>query len=154
MSGITIREAVMDDLPHIIRIAAQDSLSSSHDEYSEPLDPRYVRAFRTIDGDPDNTLLVICLDGEVVGSLQLTFTPYLSYHGSWRATLENVRVAGEYRDRGLGTRLVGYAVELAREKGCAVVQLTSNKIRKDAHRFYERLCFEKSHEGMKLHLDE
>lgn len=154
MSNIEIREATIEDLPGIIRIITEDRLASGRDRYTDPLDPCYVQAFRTIEADPDNILLVVCRDGEVVGNLQLTFTPYLTYHGSWRATIENVRVAAAYRDQGLGSRMMEYAIGLAREKDCAIVQLTSNKARRDAHRFYERLGFEKSHEGMKLHLKE
>lgn len=152
MPDFVIREAVLDDLPQIIQLMCDDTLGSMREEYTIPLLECYTDAFDNIAKDPNNILLVVC-DGErVIGHLQITFTQYLSHKGSKRATIENVRVAGDRRNSGVGTWLMKYAVNLAKENGCAVVQLTSDKIRTDAHRFYKRLGFENTHEGLKLNI--
>jgi GNAT superfamily N-acetyltransferase len=90
------------------------------------------------------------MDGEIVATLQLTFLPGMTYQGSMRAQIEAVRVDGRYRNQRIGQRLVEWAVARARQRGCYQVQLTTHKSRRDAHRFYERLGFVASHEGMKL----
>ena len=117
----------------------------------DPLPDAYWRAFDAIDADPNNELVVAVQGGDLVGMLQLTFIPSLTYQGGWRALIEGVRVAGAQRSSGIGRRLVTWAVERARERGCRLVQLTSDKARPDAIRFYESLGFVASHEGMKLH---
>ena len=110
-------------------------------------------AFRAIELDPNNDLLVGEVDGRVVATLQLTFTPSLSYQGSWRATIESVRTDSALRGRGIGAALMTAALERARARGCSLVQLSTNKARGDAKRFYERLGFVATHEGMKLSLE-
>jgi GNAT superfamily N-acetyltransferase len=117
-----------------------------------PLPASYHSAFEAIDGDPNNELVVGELDGRVVAVLQLTCIPTLTRRGSRRALLEGVRVEASVRSGGLGRKLVAWAIERAREKGCRLVQLTSDKRRRDAIRFYESLGFVASHEGMKLEL--
>lgn len=150
--SIIIREAELNDLPQMVKLMADDTLGSGRELYKDPLPQCYIDAFNNICNDKNNFLLVVC-DGEnVIGNLQITFTQYLSYMGGMRATIENVRVAEDRRNAGIGTQLMDYAIDLAKEKGCNIVQLTSNKVRKDAHRFYKRLGFENSHEGMKLKL--
>ena len=150
--NIIIREAEEKDLLQIVKLMADDTLGSGRELYKDPLPRCYIDAFNNICNDKNSILLVIC-DGEnVIGNLQITFTQYLSYMGSMRATIEKVRVVEDRRNAGIGTRLMNYAIDLAKEKGCNIVQLTSNKVRKDAHRFYKRLGFENSHEGMKLKL--
>ncbi|MBD5144939.1 MAG: GNAT family N-acetyltransferase [Ruminococcus sp.] len=153
MSTIKIREAVINDLPYIIEIMADDTLGRQREIYTAPLEQCYIDAFNNICDDKNSILLVVCDDEKVIGSLQITFTQYLSHKGSMRATIENVHVAENYRNLGIGTQLMKYAVNLARDKNCSIVQLTSNKTRKDAHRFYERLGFHATHEGMKLSLE-
>jgi ribosomal protein S18 acetylase RimI-like enzyme len=88
----------------------------------------------------------------VIGTLQLTFIPGLSHRGGWRAQIEGVRVAAEFRSSGIGRRMFLWAIERAQDRGCRMVQLTSDKSRQDAIRFYEKLGFVASHEGLKLHL--
>ena len=150
--SIIIREAELKDLPQMVKLMADDTLGSGRELYKDPLPQCYIDAFNNICNDKNSILLVVC-DGEnVIGNLQITFTQYLSYMGSVRATIENVRVAEDRRNAGIGTQLMNYAIDLAKEKGCNIVQLPSNKVRKDAHRFYKRLGFENSHEGMKLKL--
>ncbi|RPH44783.1 MAG: GNAT family N-acetyltransferase [Burkholderiales bacterium] len=156
MDGIepAFRRARRDDLPALVRLLADDPLGAKRETPSDPLPPSYGRAFEAIDGDPNQELVVVSLPGrEVAGLLQLTFIPYLTYRGSWRAQIEGVRIASDLRSAGLGRRMFEWAIGRARERGCHLLQLTSDKTRPDAIRFYEGLGFVASHEGMKLHLE-
>jgi GNAT superfamily N-acetyltransferase len=150
--GVTvdIRRATADDVPTIVDLIATDSLAATREK---PGDPRYLAAFEKINADPNQLLVVVDRSGEVVGTLQLTFIPGLSRTGMTRATIEAVRVRADQRGEGLGQRLIEWAVEQARERGCGLVQLTTDASRADAHRFYERLGFKASHVGMKLALN-
>jgi GNAT superfamily N-acetyltransferase len=141
------RRAVRADLPDIVRMLADDMLGAKREEYASPLPESYYAAFEAIVRDPNNEL-----DERVVAVLQLTCIPNLSRRGSWRALIEGVRVDSSVRSGGVGRRLVEWAIARAREKGCRLVQLTSDKRRRDAIRFYESLGFVASHEGMKLEL--
>lgn len=147
-----IREATADDLPRLVELLAQDELGAGREDPSGSSAERYRDAFDAIDGDPDNQVLVGELDGDVACMLQLAFLPHLTHRGGWRAQIEGVRVASEHRGRGLGGQLLVWAVERARERGCHLVQLTTDKARPDAHRFYEAHGFRATHEGMKLPL--
>lgn len=151
-SDLLFRRAVRTDLPEIVRLLADDSLGSTRETFQRPLPESYYAAFEAIDRDCNNELVVAEKDGSVVGTLQLTFIPYLTYKGSWRALIEGVRVDASLRGAGLGHRLIAHAIERARERGCRMVQLTSNKSRADAIRFYQSLGFLASHEGLKLSL--
>jgi len=146
------RRAVRADLPDIVRMLADDMLGAKREEYASPLPESYYAAFEAIVRDPNNELVVGELDERVVAVLQLTCIPNLSRRGSWRALIEGVRVDSSVRSGGVGRRLVEWAIARAREKGCRLVQLTSDKRRRDAIRFYESLGFVASHEGMKLEL--
>ena len=148
-----IRTARRDDLPAIVRLLANDMLGQSRERIAEPLPDAYVEAFEQIDADPDNALIVAEHAGAVIGVLQLTFIPHLTYQGGTRAQIEGVRVDDCYRGKGIGRILFAWAIERARARGCHLVQLTADKQRPDAHRFYESLGFRASHEGMKLHLE-
>ena len=149
---MTIRRATRDDVPAIVALLADDMLGAKRERNETPLPRAYYQAFDAIAADPNHELLVAQLEGRILGTLQLAFLPGLSRQGSWRAQIEAVRVAANARGHGVGEELVRYAVERAREKGCKLVQLTSDKQRRDALRFYERLGFVPSHEGMKLAL--
>lgn len=149
---LSYRQARQADLPQLIAMLFNDSLGASREDFSEPLDPRYQAAFEQIDADSNNELIVVESQGELAGMLQLTFIPYLSHMGSWRCLIEAVRVAEHLRGRGLGTGIFQWAIARARERNCAMVQLTSNKQRSDAIRFYRALGFVDSHEGFKLYL--
>ncbi|KRE82074.1 GNAT family N-acetyltransferase [Arthrobacter sp. Soil763] len=153
-----LRRAHRADLPAILRLLADDQLGSAREDAAD-LAP-YERAFAAIDADPAHLLLVGDLapsDGSeprVVATFQLSFLPGLSRRGSWRAQLEAVRVAGELRGQGVGAAMVDWALGEARRRDCSLVQLTTDKSRTAARRFYERLGFSASHEGMKLLLEE
>lgn len=149
---IRFRPATIDDLPEIVRMLTDDFLGKQRERYEDPLPESYVKAFRELDADPNNELIVAELDGAVVGTLQLTVTPSLSYQGGKRSSVESVRVDGRLRGKGIGRQMMLWAIERAKEKGCVSMQLTSHGERKEAHRFYEQLGFSKSHVGMKLSL--
>lgn len=147
------REARAADLPSLVEMLADDALGQSRESPGTPLAEGYVAAFEAIRRDPNNELVVCeAADGELVGMLQLTFIPYLTYIGGWRALIEGVRVASSKRGEGIGAELFEWAIQRARQRGCLIVQLTTDKQRPDAIRFYERLGFTASHEGMKLRL--
>jgi GNAT superfamily N-acetyltransferase len=148
---VELRRATVADLPALVALLADDPLGTARETADGDLAP-YRRAFALLDADPAH-LLVAAVDGDtLVGTLQLTVLPGLARRGALRAQIEAVRVAGAARGRGLGEAMIGWAVEEARRRGCALVQLTTDKSRADAHRFYERLGFVASHEGMKLQL--
>jgi ribosomal protein S18 acetylase RimI-like enzyme len=150
---IRIRQARKEDLPAIVRLLADDPLGAKRESATDPLPEEYVRAFEAIDGDPNQELIVVENgDGVVIGSLQLSFLPGISHRGAWRAQIEGVRVAAGFRSGGIGRRMILWAIERSRERGCLMVQLTSNKSRLDAIRFYQKLGFVVSHEGLKLDL--
>lgn len=149
MTNVAIRRAVAQDVTAIVDLLADDPLGAQRER---PGDPVYATAFEEIDADPRQVLVVADAAGEVVGTLQLTFIPGLSRLGSTRALIEAVRVRSDQRGSGLGGRLIEWAIGTAREQGAAMVQLTTDASRVDAHRFYERLGFVASHVGMKLAL--
>jgi GNAT superfamily N-acetyltransferase len=146
------RRAVRADLPDIVRMLADDVLGAKREEYASPLADSYYAAFEAIDRDPNNELVVAELNRRVVGVLQLTYIPYITHRGSWRALIEGVRVDSSIRSSGIGRKLFTWAIERARDRGCHLVQLTSDKARPDAIRFYASLGFAASHEGLKLQL--
>jgi GNAT superfamily N-acetyltransferase len=151
MTDVVIRRATLDDLPAIIAMLADDPLGATRESPAD-LTP-YQRAFEAIDVDPNQALVVADRNGEVIGTLQLTIIPGLSRQGASRGLVEAVRVAASARSTGLGTTLMEWSIEEARTRGCVMLQLTSDKTRTDAHRFYtDRLGFTNSHEGFKLAL--
>ena len=131
---------------------ADDALGAQREDNSQPLNPAYLSAFEEIDRDPNNALIVTEIDGNLAGMLQLTFIPYLTHIGAWRCLVEGVRVHPDYRGRGLGRLFIEWAIDSARQKRCRIIQLTSDKQRPDALRFYESLGFVATHEGFKLKL--
>lgn len=151
MSDLSFRDATPDDLAFIITLMTANSVVATEDQPDNPHHPAYLAAFEAISADPNQRLVVAELDGERVGTLQLSFIPGLARLGMWRGLLESVHVVAERRSQGLGGQMVRWALEECRERGCGMVQLTSNKLRLDAHRFYERLGFKKSHEGFKYY---
>ena len=143
------RDARREDVPSIVALLADDMLGAGREA---ELDDAYWTAFDQIAADTSNRLIVAEIDGQVAGTLQLTLLPGLSRHGMLRAQIEAVRVAAWQRGQGLGRAMIEWAIEQARGHGCGLVQLTSDKRRPDAIRFYEALGFTASHEGLKLPL--
>ncbi|MFJ9697492.1 GNAT family N-acetyltransferase [Kitasatospora sp. NPDC101183] len=148
MSDLTIRQATVGDLSAIVALLADDALGAAR-ESPDDLAP-YRAAFMRIEADPHQHLVVAERAGRVIGTLQLTLTPGLARKGATRATIEAVRIHADERGGGLGTELIQWAVSCSRNLGATLVQLTSDLTRTDAHRFYERLGFERSHYGFKL----
>jgi GNAT superfamily N-acetyltransferase len=147
---VTFRPALLADLPAIMALMADDDIARARGGYEGPLPEK---AFAEIDADPRNELVVAAsADGTVVGTCQLTFIPGLSRGGAERMTIEAVRVRSDLRGAGIGRRMMAYALGRARARGCALAQLTTDKRRTEAHRFYESLGFVASHEGLKLAL--
>jgi ribosomal protein S18 acetylase RimI-like enzyme len=152
---VLIRAGRRDDLPAVVQLLADDPddpLGATRERYAEPLPPAYGAGFDAMQRQGGNELLVAELDGAVVGCLQLTLIAGLSRLGTTRAQIEGVRVAAGARGRQIGDALVRAAIERARGAGCGLVQLTTDRTREDAHRFYERLGFQATHLGMKLDL--
>jgi len=149
---VIVRDAEERDLPAVVALYADDELGATREQATDPLPVEYRRAFAAITDDPRHRLVLVEQDGRVVATLQLSFLPHLVRRGGERAQIEAVRVAADQRGNGLGRQLIGWAVDQARERGCVLVQLTTDATRPDAHRFYESLGFRASHVGMKLTL--
>ncbi|WP_343713897.1 GNAT family N-acetyltransferase [Inquilinus sp.] len=149
MMDVTMRPARAGDLPAILRLLADDPLGKNREAAVEA---PYQAAFAAIAADPNHEMVVAELNGQIVGCFQLSFIPGLSRRGAWRAQIESVRIDSALRGRGAGRAMMEWAIARARARGCALVQLTTDKRRPDAHRFYARLGFVASHEGMKLEL--
>ena len=148
--GLAFRRATAADVPAIVALLADDDIARQRDEGTGHRD--YGAAFAAIDRDPNQVLAVVERGGLVIGCLQLTFIPGLSRRGMWRGQIEGVRVAPGHRGEGVGRALFGWAIDHCRARGCGLVQLTTDKRRPEAHRFYEELGFAATHEGMKLQL--
>lgn len=154
-SGETLRfrNAQREDVPAIVQLLANDKLGKQREDYRDPLPEIYYGAFDTIQGDPNQRLIVVennfC---EIIGTLQLSFLQYLTYRGGIRVQVEAVRVREDMRGAGIGRQIFEWAIEQAKQAGAHMVQLTTDKERPEAIQFYQKLGFKPSHEGMKLHL--
>lgn len=146
------RNATAADVPAIVKLLADDPLGARRERDETPLPRAYSDAFAAIERQEGNRVIIAIEDGTIVGCLQLTLIPGLSRTGMMRGQIESVRVARSHRSRGLGEALFRHAIERSREAGCALIQLTTDRSRTDALRFYERLGFEATHLGMKLDL--
>ena len=150
MKSRQIRRARADDVSVIVALLADDVLGHGREAPGPPLSPRYAEAFAAIERDPNQFLAVVEEGGWIIGCLQLSFIPGLSRTGLWRGQIESVRIAADRRGEGLGRFMFDWAIAECRRRGCGLVQLTTDKGRPDALRFYEDLGFSASHEGMKL----
>jgi ribosomal protein S18 acetylase RimI-like enzyme len=151
-TNLSFRPALRQDLAAIVALLADDHLGKTRERPGLPLDPAYFPAFEAIDRDPNQLLAIAERAEELVGCLQITFIPGLSHMGVWRGQIESVRIASSCRGEGLGGVMFRWAIGQCRARGCGLVQLTTDKNRLDALRFYEDLGFEASHEGLKLSL--
>ena len=149
---VVLRQAGAEDVAAIVRLLADDQIGSTRDDPSAENLPAYLAAFAAIDRDPAHMLIVGERAGLIVATMQLSFLPGLARRGALRAVIEAVRVAGAERGHGIGEAMTHWAIDESRRRGCALVQLTSDKRRPRAHSFYERLGFVASHEGFKLRL--
>lgn len=177
--NLKFRQATLEDLTEIVRMLADDFLGAQRERFENPLPESYLKAFAEIDADKNNELILAVMSepsavadefgdnhdddaknpfaaandsDKIVGTLQITFTPSISFQGGKRATVESVRVDEKFRGKGIGRELMLFAINRAKEENCVSMQLTTNLDRADAHRFYENLGFQGTHLGMKLKL--
>ncbi len=149
---MVFRKAVIEDVPYIVKMIADDPLGKIRERYTHPLPESYYKAFAAINSDHNQELIVVENDHkEIIGTLQLSFIQYLTYQGGLRAQIEAVRIRKDVRDQGIGKQMFEWAIARAKERKAHVLQLTSDKNRPKAIQFYEKLGFIASHEGMKLH---
>jgi len=149
MPTVLARPALIDDLPTIIGLLADDVLGQGRENMGPPLHSDYLDAFEAINNDPNQIFVVFEVEDVIIGCLQLSFIPGLSRQGAWRGQIESVRVSSETRGVGLGQEMIKWAIDSCRERGCRIIQLTSDKTRQDAAEFYRALGFVASHEGFK-----
>jgi len=150
---LIFRKAKDGDIPSIIKMLADDKLGSIREDYKVPLPKKYYDAFQNILQDKNQELIILENEQkDVIGTLQLTFIPYLTYQGGLRAQIEAVRIHKKFRGEGFGKKIFKWAINRSRDKGAHLVQLTTDKQRPDAIEFYKALGFKDSHIGMKLHL--
>jgi GNAT superfamily N-acetyltransferase len=148
------RKATRSDTPSIVQLIANDKLGQIREKYADPLPQKYYDAFDNISIDPNQELIVVENDQhEIIGTLHLTFIQYLTYQGGIRAQIEAVRIREDLRGDGIGQRMFEWAIQRAKERNAHLLQLTTDKQRPEAFRFYEKLGFKASHEGMKMHLE-
>lgn len=147
------RKAEEKDIPFIVQMIADDKLGKLRENYREPLPQEYLTAFKNINADPNQELIVVTENGDdkIIGTLQLSFIQYLTYRGGIRAQIEAVRIRKDCRGKGIGQQMFTWAIKRAKERNAHVLQLTTDKKRPEAIAFYEKLGFKASHEGMKLH---
>ena len=149
-TSVVIRAAASDDLEQIVQLLADDMLGREREDLSAEARPKYRDALAAVIASPDNTLFVMEAGNRIIGCLQLTIMPGLSHQGLTRGQIESVRVAADRRGEGLGAHFIRFAIDEARKRGAGIVQLTTSTSRADAQRFYERLGFEQTHQGLKL----
>ena len=152
--NIIHRRAKLDDLKEIVSLLADDKLGRTREQAGDEIAQEYLDAFAKIDSDPNQYLMVLENDGEVIGTCHLTLMPSLTFSGSTRLQIEAVRVNSSIRGQNLGQQMIKFAINWGKEYGATIIQLTTNKERPDALKFYEKLGFKASHEGMKLYLEQ
>jgi GNAT superfamily N-acetyltransferase len=149
----TIRQATLDDIPAIVKLKLDGSISASDPVVGfDPLPKGYYDAFERISSDPNNRVYVVELGGTVIATLQMVYITFLAGAGQEDLQIESVYVAKEKRGQGVGRFMMEWAINEGRKRNCRRVQLTSNVKRTKAHRFYQQLGFELSHVGAKLKL--
>ena len=152
MISQTFQEATQEDLAAIVEMIYDDEAAKKREVFSDPILPGYVSAFNTIQKNPNAHLITVKMADKVIGVAQLNFIANLTYQGGIRAQIEGVRIHKDYRSQGIGSQLFDHLIKLSQQNHCHLVQLTTSNSRDDAHRFYERLGFECSHAGYKLHI--
>jgi GNAT superfamily N-acetyltransferase len=149
---LTFRLAQVDDLMDIVTMLSDDALGATREKLAPTLSEAYLTAFDNIISDPNQELTIVEKNGVKVGTFHLTYIQYLTHQGGRRAQVEAVRTNSNYRGQGIGTKVFEYIIDRARKKGCNMVQLTTDKQRPNAIKFYESIGFIATHEGMKLSL--
>jgi GNAT superfamily N-acetyltransferase len=144
------RLATIQDLTHIVYMLSDDVLAATREKFETVISNNYITAFEKITTDANQELTIVEMNGEIVATFQLSFIQYLTHQGGLRAQVEAVRINSNHRGQGIGTKVFEYIINRAKEKGCAFVQLTTDKKRPEAIRFYETIGFTSTHEGMKM----
>jgi len=150
MDRLTYRAATNADLPFIINLAAADDVSATIDAWRPELAGAYEAVLAEIDADPNDEFFIVAHQGAAIGMFQLTYLTSITQPGMRRGLIESVHIVPGQRSKGFGSEMMRWAIARCRARGCGIVQLTSNKRRPDAHRFYEALGFTRSHEGFRL----
>ena len=153
MAKLTYRKADENDVQTIVSLLLQDELGKMREVRSEKLDQRYIKAFKKINNDPNQYLMVAELEDKIVGTCHLTIMPSLTFIGTTRIQIEAVRIHKLYRGQKIGEWMIKEAINYGKSKDAAIIQLATNKQRQDALKFYKKLGFEATHEGMKLYLE-
>lgn len=148
--SLTIREATKKDVPSIVRLLADDQLGKNRESTDGELPQEYYEAYEKIHADQNQELIVVERQGEIIGTLQLSFIPYLTHRGSLRAQIEGVRIRSDMRSLGIGKKMIQWAIDRAKERGAHMLQLTTDNRRTGAIAFYEEMGFKATHQGMKL----
>ena len=151
--NLSYRKARQEEIESIIKMLAEDELGLSRENLAIPLDKAYLDAFEQIDSDPNQYLMIVERDNQIVGSCHLTIMPSLTFTGSTRLQLEGVRVSAACRGQKIGEWMIQAAIEYGESKGASIIQLTTDKKRVQAKRFYESLGLKATHEGMKVYLE-
>lgn len=149
---LLFRKALPDDLSDIVKMLADDDLGSKREGRTDEPSQKYIVAFQKIATDPNQELMVVEMNRQKVATFHLSFIQYLTHEGGLRMQVEAVRTASKFRGQGTGKKVFEYIIHRAKEKGCMMIQLTTDKQRPDAIRFYESVGFTSTHEGMKLHM--
>ena len=150
---LTHRRARLDDLSDIVSLLVQDDLGKVREQFSDVLDKRYIDAFHKINNDPNQHLMVVERENKTIGTCHLTMMPSMTFTGSTRMQIEAVRVHPDARGERIGEQMIKVAIDYGKAHGASIFQLSTNKQRHDALRFYENLGFKATHEGMKLYLE-
>lgn len=149
---MNFRKATENDVSTIISMIADDELGKKRENFQKPIPKEYLNAFQKINGDENQELIVVENDNsEIIGTLQLSFIQYLTYQGGIRAQIEAVRIRKDKRGLGIGKTMFQWAINRAKERNAHLLQLTTDKQRQKAIKFYENLGFKATHEGMKIH---
>jgi len=146
------RKATLADLQEIIKLYHEDELGQTREKISENISPKYIKAFELINTDPNQYLMVIESNNKIIGTCHLTIMPSLTFEGSTRLQIEAVRVLEGFRSKKVGEWMINTAIQYGNEHNAKIIQLTTNKKRDSAIRFYEKLGFQSTHEGMKLYI--
>ncbi len=149
---LAFRLATAADLLDIVTMLSDDTLGATREQLDTILSDRYLQAFESIVKDPNQALTIVEMNGAIVATYQLTFIQYLTHQGGLRAQIEAVRTNSKYRGQGIGTKVFEHIIDCAKKRNCNMVQLTSDKRRPEAIKFYENMGFVATHEGMKLRL--
>lgn len=148
---MTFRKATRNDVSEIVKMLADDELGKTRENYQTPLPIEYLNAFENINADQNQELIVVEDEtSEIIGTLQLSYIQYLTYRGGIRAQIEAVRIRKDKRGLGIGKTMFEWAIQRAKERNAHVLQLTTDKKRPKAIKFYEDLGFKATHEGMKM----